>query len=111
MPDLTTDEKREFFITDVIKLWKETEEPFYKKAWGTVTKAMQFVGNYEGWSGADKKAEVLKILGVVLDKTDSPGPDFVVDRFIAEAAEFGIDYLYDAYKGKFAFDGVKDQDA
>jgi hypothetical protein len=104
MSDLTTEEKREFFVNDVIKTWHE-DIPFYKKAWGTVTKAMEFVGAYEGWSGADKKKEVLEIIRLVLDKTDSPGPDFLVDSFIEQAAEFGIDYLYDAFKGKFAFDG------
>lgn len=104
--ELTTEEKRELFVIDVLKVWQEQkDESFYKRAWGTVTLAMQFVGNYEGWTGADKKQEVLEILKVVLEKTDSPGPDFLVDRFIAEAAEFGIDYLYDAFKGKFAFDG------
>ncbi len=108
MAGLTTEEKREFFIADVLKLWEKDETPFYKKAWGTVTQAMQFVGNYKDWSNADKKVEVLKILEVVLDKTDSPGPDFIVDRFIQEAAEFGIDYLYDAFKGKFAFDGSEE---
>lgn len=106
MTELTTDEKREFFVTDILKTWKEDKaSSFGKKAWGTVTKAMVFVGNYEGWAGADKKEEVLKILSLVLDKTDSPGPDFLVDPFLEAVAEYGIDYLYDAFKGKFAFDG------
>jgi len=108
MAELTTEEKREFFVQDILNLWREQKDiPFYKKTWGTLAKSMQFVGNYKDWSGADKKAEVLKILDVVLAKTDSPGPDFLVDRFIAEAAEFGIDYLYDAFKGRFKFDGTE----
>lgn len=104
-PELTTEEKREFFVNGVLKTWRETDAPFGKKAWDTVTKAMVFVGNYKDWAGADKKAEVLQILSLVLDKTDAPGPDFIVDRFIEWAAEYGIDYLYEAYKGKFEFDG------
>lgn len=103
---MSTEEKREAFIDDILKVWAEQkDEPFYKKAWGSVARAMQFVGNYQDWTGADKKAEVLAILAVVLEKTDSPGPDFIVDSFIQEAAAFGIDYLYEAFKGKFTFDG------
>lgn len=106
MADLTVEEKREFFVEDTLKVWREHSDwPFAKKIWETVTRTMQFVGHYQDWEGADKKAEVLKILEGVLDKTDSPGPDFIVDWIIGEAAEFGVDYLYDAFKGKFAFDG------
>ena len=106
MPNLSPDEKRALFVADVIVLWKANTAQFYDKAWGTVAKTMEFVGNYD-WSGADKKAEALKILAEILQQTDSPGPDFLVDSFIQGAAEFGIDYLYDAFKGKFAFDGTE----
>ena len=105
---LTKEDFREFFIRDLLKLWREEEQPFYSRSWDTVARTMQFVGNYKGWSGADKKAEVLEILSIVLDQTDSPGPDFIVDRFIQQAAEWGIDYLYKAFKGEFSFDGPPD---
>lgn len=106
MSELTPDDKRDLLVTSLLNEWNENKEtPFFKKVWNSITKAMEFVGSYEGWSGADKKEEVLKILRVLLDKTDSAGPDFLVHPFIEMAAEWGIDSLYDAFKGKFAFDG------
>ena len=103
--ELTVEEKRDFFVEKLLTTWKDSEETFFKKLWTSVTAAMQFVGHYQGWAGTDKKAEVLLILAVLLEKTDSPGPDWLVDKFIEEAAEFGIDALYNAFKGKFNFDG------
>lgn len=110
MPDpLTAEENREVFVTELLTVWRkqtEANEPFGKKAWGVVTRAMNFVGNYKEWVGADKKREVLEILSLVLEKTDAPGPDFIVDLFIEWAAEWAIDALYGAFKGEFTFDGV-----
>ena len=94
------------FVARLLETWSSTnDEPFGKKAWKTITSAMVFAGQTD-LANTDKKQLVMDILREVLDKTDSPGPDIVVDRFIEMAASYGIDALYDAYKGKFDFDGV-----
>jgi len=105
MPDLTVEEKREFLVEELVKVWKDSEEPVGKKLMGSLTRIMVFVGNYADFAGADKKEETLAILELLLEETDSPGPDFVVDKAILWAAEAAIDALYDAFKGKFDFDG------
>ena len=105
MADLTTEEKREFLVTDLLTVWEKSEDPVAKKVWTALVAIMVFVGGYEDFAGADKKEEAVAILELLLEKTDSPGPDFVVDPAIVWAVEYGIDALYDAFKGKFAFDG------
>jgi len=101
---MTPDEKREILVQHLLDVWDNSEDPVGKKLWSTLTDAMEFVGAYEGWEGADKKEEVLAILEEFLDQTDSPGPDFVVDPAILWAFEWAIDALYDAFQGKFEFD-------
>lgn len=95
----------EAFVTALLQIWQEkSEEPFLKKAWDSITRAMVFAGGTD-LAKTDKKALVLDIIKTVLEKTDSPGPDFIVDKFLTEVASYGIDALYDSFKGKFAFDG------
>ena len=108
MSDLTNKEKREFLVVDLIKVWVASEFdeiPVGKKLADSLTKIMVFVGGYKDFAGADKKEETLAILELLLEGTDSPGPDFVVDAAIMWIAEHVIDALYDAFKGKFNFDG------
>lgn len=104
---LTVEEKRHFFVKEMIALYNDTSKPAQQKIWEVTTSAMEFVTHYEGWSGANKKQEVVEILREFLAQTDQPGPDFVVDKAILWMAEYGIDYLYDAFKGKFDFDKPK----
>lgn len=108
MPELSVEEKREFLIVNMLKVWNDPENeavPIGKKVVDSLTKIMVFVGNYKDFTGADKKEEALAILELLLKKTDSPGPDFVVDAAILWIAEAVIDALYDAFKGEFDFDG------
>jgi len=100
--ELTTEEKRSFFVNDLVAAWEPTTG-WSTKLWNSITKAMVFVGNYPGFSGSDKKAEVLKIVELLLERTDSPGPDFIVDKFILWAVSGAVDKLVDASKDKFAF--------
>lgn len=93
------------FVDQLLATWNEAnEEPFGKKAWKTITSAMVFAGKTD-LAKTDKKQLVLDLLGMVLDRTDSPGPDLIVDSFIKMAADHGIDALYSAFKGEFNFDG------
>jgi hypothetical protein len=104
---LTVEEKREFLVKELVALWNDEAASAGTKIFGVVTEAMEFVTHYEDFSGADKKVEVLAIVEEFLSQTDQPGPDFVVDKAIMWAAEAAIDYLYDAFKGKFNFDTPK----
>jgi len=99
----------EAFVTNLLAIWNAPENKdihFGKKAWDSLSRAMVFAGQTD-LAGADKKQLVLDILALLLEKTDSPGPDFIVDAFFKQVADYGIDALYDAFKGKFNFDGEK----
>jgi len=99
------EEARETFILALLSAWEGSETPVNQKIWTIVTMAMEYVGEFKDWEGVDKKEEALLILETFLDKTDSPGPDSVVDKAILWLVDAGIDYLYDAFKGRFTFDG------
>ena len=104
MPDLTTEEKRVFFVKEMVSIWNSNDKPASQKIWEVVKESMEFVTHYTDFSGSDKKMEVIEIVREFLSQTDQPGPDFIVDKGIMWAVEYGIDYLYDAFKGKFNFD-------
>lgn len=96
-------EQRQQLVKDVLAKFSDGVQ--ISDAWEIITLSMAYVGQYKDWSGADKKKEVLSILEEVLAETDSPGPDAITDRLIMYGADKAIDYLYDAFKGKFNFDG------
>jgi len=100
---MSQDERREQLVKDILAKFEDGVQ--IKDAWEVLTAAMTYVGQFEDWSGADKKKEALRILEEVLAQTDSPGPDAITDRLIMFGADKAIDYLYDAFKGKFNFDG------
>ncbi len=102
------EELREDMINGILQVWDLSDDPWGQKFWGSVTKLMTFAGTLKSYSNAEKKQEVLTLLKILLDRTDSPGPDFVVDSFILWAVEFGIDALYDASKGRHDFSGSSD---
>lgn len=108
MPELNVEEKREVLVKDLVSVWNDPkfdDVSAGKKIMDSLTKIMVFVGGYDGFSGVDKKEETLAVLELLLDQTDSPGPDFVVDPAIMWAAEAAITALYDVFKGRFNFDG------
>lgn len=72
-----------------------------------LVQSMQYYGTVKDLSGAEKKSEVLEIVSVILDKTDSPGPDFIVDNLIKYFLPDMIDKLCDAAKGRLDFGGPK----
>lgn len=99
MSDL--DERREKFVTEVVQ---QLQDGFQvADAMPVLTKAMEYVGTYPNFSGADKKKEVLEILGLVLDKVDLPGPDVLLKPIVKALLPVVIDHLVDAAKGKFNF--------
>ena len=102
---MTVEEKRELLVKNLLDLWKDSDAPWGKKLWTAVTKIMVFVGGYKDFAGADKKKEALAALHLLLDKTDAPGPDFIVDPFIEWCVESGMDALYEAAQGAIDFDG------
>lgn len=99
----SAEEKRVALIALLVSTWNNSPEPAAKKVWSTVTTIMEFVGAYPGFAGADKRKLCLDTLQEFLKQTNSPGPDYVVDAAILWIVEYGVDALYEAYQGKFAF--------
>lgn len=95
---------REKFIDSCLEFFNDETLSFGESLKSVVTSAMEYVGGKD-WSGTNKKTEVLEIIGLVLEKTDSPGPDFVVDKAVMWGCEWAIDAIYEAFKGKFKLDG------
>lgn len=93
----------EEFLGSLIEGWNE-DIPQQKKVWNTVVRAMEFFGPYD-WEGEDKKDAVLHTLADVLNATDFYGSDVIIDPLVLALADYAIDYLYDAFKGKYGFDG------
>lgn len=96
---MSQEERREKFVSELLDLYKDGIQG--KDFMDALVKTMEYVGQYADFSGADKKAEVLAILQVVLDKTDSPGPDAITDRVVMWIAPQAIDYIVSAARGKF----------
>lgn len=99
--------KRKKLVLDLVSDWQTNQDRAGKKIWTALVTIMEFVGNYPGFAGADKRKLALSTFQEFLAQTNSPGPDFVVDPAILWAVEYGVDYLYDAFKGKFNFDGTE----
>lgn len=99
------EEKRQALVASLVLTWNNSNEKAGKKLWASLTKAMEFAATYPGFSGADKKKLALGVVWEFLQQTNSPGPDYVVDRAIMWIVEYGVDALYDSFKGKFSFDG------
>jgi hypothetical protein len=95
--------KRKKLVADLVSDWNTNPDKAAKKLWEALKTIMEFVGSYPGFAGADKRRLALDTFHEVLQQTNSPGPDFVVDPAILWAMEYGVDYLYDAFKGKFDF--------
>lgn len=100
---MSKDEVREKFVSEVLA---SLDDGFQISDLAKfLVKAMEYYGTVADLSGTEKKEEVLKIVALILDKTDSPGPDFVVDNLIKYFLPDIIDRLCDAAKGKLDFGG------
>lgn len=65
-----------------------------------VPMVMEIVEKVQGMSGPEKRASALKIINFVLDETDLPGPDAILDPILKKAAPYVIDLLIAATKGE-----------
>lgn len=92
---------REQFVDSLLEIFEDGFQ--LRDVYDVLVKSLEYVADFDGWTHADRKEEVLKILAAVLDRTDSPGPDAIVDWIIEEGAEVAIDYLWDAAAGRFSF--------
>lgn len=92
----------ENFVQHLLSLWKVTDIRPTKVVWDTVVQTMQFVATFP-WENGKKKEVALNIVKRVLDETDSPGWDLLVDHVVYWMVDEGIDYLYDAWAGRFNF--------
>lgn len=95
---MTQEEKRAAFVAELLVQYKDGLS--VSDLWPTAVACMEYVGQYEDWAGADKKAEVLAILKEVLASTDGPGPDALVDPLAGMLLSHGIDYIVEAARGK-----------
>lgn len=67
-----------------------------------VPMAMEIVEQVQGMSGEEKKATAVQIINHVIDTTDMPGPDTILDPILKKAAPFVIELVIDASSGKVA---------
>lgn len=65
-----------------------------------VPMVMEIVEKVGGASGEEKKATALAIINYVVDSTDLPGPDALLDPILKKAAPFVIELVISASKGK-----------
>lgn len=64
-----------------------------------VPRLMQHVQNYKNLSGANKKALVIKMINHVIDVTDAPGDDDILDPIVKRLVPGMIDLLVDVDGG------------
>ena len=102
---MSQEEKREAFVAGLLEKYKDGLS--LSDIWPTAVAAMAYVGDLEGWSGLDKKEEVLAILKEVLDQTDGPSWDAVVDPLAMVLLSQGIDWIVEAAKGRLNVGGGK----
>jgi hypothetical protein len=63
---------------------------------------MEIVEKVEGASGEEKKQTALAIINYVIDETDLPGPDGIIDPILKKAAPFVIELIIKASSGEIA---------
>jgi len=67
-----------------------------------VPAVMEIVEQVEGMSGPEKKETVVEIVNYVIDTTDAPGPDMIIDPILKKAVPFLIELVINAASGKVA---------
>jgi len=63
---------------------------------------MEIVEKVEGASGEEKKQTAIAIIDYVIDNTDLPGPDAILDPILKKAAPFVIELIIKATSGAIA---------
>lgn len=71
--------------------------------WVIVPKLMDYSESFMDLDGPAKKQKVLDLCQVILDRTDGPGPDWIVDRGVMWLLPGAIDQLVASAKGRFTF--------
>jgi len=67
-----------------------------------VPMVMEIVEKVGGASGEEKKQTAIAIVNYVVDNTDLPGPDSLLDPILKKAAPFLIEMVISASKGEIA---------
>jgi len=67
-----------------------------------VPAVMEIVEQVEGMSGPEKKETVVEIVNYVIDTTDAPGPDMIIDPILKKAVPFLIELVINAASGNVA---------
>ena len=67
-----------------------------------VPMVMEIVEKVEGASGEEKKQTAIAIIDYVIDNTDLPGPDGIIDPILKKAAPFVIELIIKATSGEIA---------
>lgn len=70
-----------------------------------VPMVMEIVEKVQGASGEEKKATALEIINYVIDTTDAPGPDAILDPILKKAAPFVVELIISASKGQIGVNG------
>lgn len=95
---MTADEQ---MVNDILAQFNDGFQ--WSDVMSVVPKLMDYAESFMHLDGPAKKQKVLDLCQIVLDRTDGPGPDFLVDRGIMWVLPNVIDSLVDAAKGKFSF--------
>ena len=72
-----------------------------------VPKLIVHVEKYKNLSGSDKKDLVIEILKLIIDKTDLPGDDTIIDPLLKQFIPTIIDTLIDVDKRKIKLNKKK----
>jgi hypothetical protein len=62
---------------------------------------MEIVERVQGLSGEEKKQTALAIINHVIDTTDAPGPDAIIDPILKRLAPYVVELVISVSKGKF----------
>lgn len=62
---------------------------------------MEIVERIGGLTSEEKKQTVIKIVDYILDETDGPGPDVIIDPLLKRVVPYVIELVVSVSKGKF----------
>lgn len=85
---------------EVVKLFEDGFQ--WTDLFQIVPMVMEIVEKVEGASGEEKKATALEIINYVIDATDMPGPDSILDPILKKAAPYVIELVINASKGNIS---------